>query len=371
MATATESAPAPAETRTHKACVYDKPGSCSIEVRDVPTPEPGPGEVLVKLTHSGVCHSDYGIMMNTWLHLPFPTQEGQVGGHEGVGFMVEKLGPGTKSEGHKVGDRVGIKWVSAACLSCPPCLEGMEGVCFNQKISGYYTPGTFQQYVIGPANYVTPIPASLPGELAAPMLCAGVTTYAALRKSGAESGQWVVISGAGGGLGTIATSLGAHAMGFRIIGIDMPSKKEVVLESGAEHFIDVTAFDDGSIGKEVKRLTGYGAKAVIACTASNKAYGQALSMLRFGGTLVCVGMPEGEPVPIANAFPTAMVANMHKIVAVAVGNRREAAETLEMASRGVVKFPSKTVGMKDLQSVFEEMGNGKLMGRVVLDLSIE
>ncbi|KAI8626652.1 alcohol dehydrogenase-like protein [Xylariaceae sp. FL1651] len=356
--------------KTHKACVYDKPGSCSIAVRDVPTPEPGPGEVLVKLTHSGICHSDYGIMMKTWKHLPYPTPEGQVGGHEGVGF-IEKLGDGSERAGVKVGDRVGIKWVSSACLACPPCLEGMEGVCFNQKISGYYTPGTFQQYVIGPANYVTPIPESLPGELAAPMLCAGVTTYAALRRCGAESGQWVVVSGAGGGLGTVATSLGARAMGFRVIGIDMPGKRDGVLESGAEHFIDITAFDDGTIGKEVKRLTGYGAKAVIACTASNKAYGQALSMLRFGGTLVCVGMPEGDPVPIANAYPSAMVAKMHKIVSVAVGNRREAAETLEMATRGVVKFPVRTVGMKDLQSVFDDMGQGKLVGRVVLDLASE
>jgi len=95
------------------------------------------------------------------------------------------------------------------------------------------------------------------------MLCAGVTTYAALRKSGASAGQWIVISGAGGGLGTVATSLGARGMGYRVIGIDMPAKRESVLESGAEHFIDASAFDDASIGKEVKRLTGHGAAAVI------------------------------------------------------------------------------------------------------------
>ncbi|KAI3324785.1 alcohol dehydrogenase-like protein [Xylariaceae sp. AK1471] len=354
--------------KTHKACVYDKPGSCSIAIDDVPTPEPAPGEVLVKLTHSGVCHSDYGLMMNTWKHLPAPTQAGQIGGHEGLGFIA-KLGDGSEKTGLKVGDRVGIKWVSSACLACPPCTEGLEGLCFNQKISGYYTPGTFQQYAIGPANYVTPIPTSLPGELAAPMLCAGVTTYSALRKSGALSGQWVVISGAGGGLGTVATSIGSRGMGFRIIGIDMPSKKEGVMESGAEHFIDASAFDDDGIAKEVKRLTGHGAAAVIVCTASNKAYAQALPMLRFGGSLVCVGMPEGDPEPIANAFPAVMIPKHHKIVTSAVGNRREAIETLEMAARGVVKFPVRTVGMGELQSVFEDMGKGKIIGRVVLDLS--
>lgn len=96
------------------------------------------------------------------------------------------------------------------------------------------------------------------------MLCAGLTTYAALRKCGAKSGQWVVISGAGGGLGTVATSIAARGMGFRVIGIDTGSKKQAVLDSGAEHFIDVTAHDDDSVGKAVKDLTGHGAKAVIA-----------------------------------------------------------------------------------------------------------
>ncbi|KAI0443227.1 alcohol dehydrogenase-like protein [Xylaria telfairii] len=354
--------------KTHKACVYDKPGSCSIAIQDVSTPEPGPGEVLVKLTHSGVCHSDYGIMMNSWKHLPFETSPGQVGGHEGLGHIV-KLGDGSETAGVKVGDRVGIKWVASACLTCPPCTEGMEGLCFKQKISGYYTPGTFQQYVLGPANYVTPVPESLPGEFAAPMLCAGVTTYAALKKCGANPGQWIVISGAGGGLGTIATSIAAGGMGFRVIGIDMPNKRESVLEGGAEHFIDLTAFDDEGIGKEVMKLTGLGAAAVIVCTANNRAYAQAMSMLRFGGSLVCVGMPEGEQVPIATAFPTFIVKGQHKIVGSAVGNRQEAIETLEMARRGVIKMPVRTVSMGELQSVFEEMGQGRIIGRIVLDMS--
>jgi propanol-preferring alcohol dehydrogenase len=108
----------------------------------------------------------------------------------------------------------------------------------------------------------------------------------------------------------------------------------------------------------------------LQCTASNKAYAQAIPMLRFGGTLVCVGIPEGDAMPIANAFPSHMIAQQHKIVSSAVGNRREAIETLEMAARGVVKFPVRTVGMGELQSVFEEMGEGKLIGRVVLDFSL-
>ncbi|KAK7943249.1 uncharacterized protein PG986_012362 [Apiospora aurea] len=363
--------------KTHKACVYSKPGSCSIAIREVETPDPGPGEVLVQLTHSGVCHSDYGVMMNTasWAHLPFPTQEGQVGGHEGVGF-VAKVGDGAGSAGVKVGDRVGIKWVSSACLACrrhwlalllSPCARGGKEERPLTQIDPPENQRILHAWHISAIRDWTR--QSLPGELAAPMLCAGVTTYAALRKSGASSGHWVVIAGAGGGLGTVAVSLGAKAMGYRVIGVDAPSKKDVVLDSGAQHFIDVTAHDDDSIAAEVKKLTGHGAKAVIVCTGSNKAYGQALGMLGFGGTVVCVGMPEGDPEPIARSYPAAMVAKQASIVASAVGNRRETAEVLDFATRGLVKFPVKTVGMGELQSVFESMGKGEIIGRVVLDLS--
>ena len=143
-------------------------------------------------------------------------------------------------------------------------------------------------------SYVTPIPDELSSADAAPMLCAGVTTYAALRKSKVKSGEWVIISGAGGGLGHIACQLASRGMAMRVVGIDAPAKKNVVIECGAEHFIDVTAHDDKSIVEEVMKVTGgLGASGVIVCTASNKAYSQALDFLRFDGTLVCVGMPEG------------------------------------------------------------------------------
>lgn len=309
-----------------------------------------------------------GVMENSWRGLPYPTQPGQVGGHEGVG-IVHKLGPGSESGRVKVGDRVGIKWIAYACGSCPACHEQRDGVCFNQKISGYYYPGTFQQYALAPANYVTPIPDALSSEDAAPMLCAGVTTYSALRKSDAKSGQFVVIAGAGGGLGHLACQIGSRGMALRIIGIDHGSKEKLVKDCGAEHFIDITKFDDKTIAEEVKRLTGgLGASAVIVCTASNNAYAQALDFLRFGGTLVCVGMPEGDSQPIAKAFPAAMVAMEHNIKGSAVGNQREALEVLDMASRGIVKTNLRVEKMDQLTSIFKEMSEGKMQGRVVLDL---
>lgn len=305
--------------------------------------------------------------------LPYSTQSGQIGGHEGVG-TVASLGPGTETSNLKVGDRVGIKWVASACGNCPPCSAGIEALCANGKISGYYHPGTFQQYALSPAHYVTPIPDGLPSDLAAPMLCGGVTVYSALRKSRAEAGDWVVISGAGGGLGHLACQIGSRGMGFRIIGIDAGEKEQLAKDCGAEAFVDVTKFDKEETGteqiaKQIKDLTGgLGAAAVLVCTSSNAAYAQALEFLRYNGTLVCVGVPEHDPVPIANAFPSLMVAKQLTITGSVVGTRKEAIETLELAASGVVKTHFRVEPMERLTSVFEEMHAGKLQGRVVLDL---
>jgi propanol-preferring alcohol dehydrogenase len=316
-------------------------------------------------THSGVCHSDLGVMTNSWKSLPFPTPAGQVGGHEGVGKVV-KLGPGAEAI-VKIGDRVGIKWLASICGNCPGCLEGIDASCAAAKVSGYYTPGTFQQYVVSPANYVTPIPDSLDSAEAAPMLCAGVTVFSALRKAGLEPGQTVVILGAGGGLGHLGVQIAAKGMNYRVIGVDSDAKKDLVLASGAEHFIPLSV---GNTTKAVLDLTnGIGAHAVIVTTAANGAYAESPLMLKFGGTVVCVGVPEGESVPIATAFPGLIVTKSLKIVGSAVGNRKEAIDTLDMAARGIVKTHFRTEKMDKLTDVFEDMHAMKLQGRVVLDLT--
>ncbi len=169
----------------HRAVVYDNPGHVSTAVETVETPRPGPGQVLVKLSHSGVCSSDHGIMTMQWPNLP-PTPKGQVGGHEGVGAIVA-FGPGAETATSlKLGDRVGIKWIASICGTCITCLSGRDAMCPKSTVSGLITPGTFQQYALAPVNYVTPIPDGVPSDLAAPLLCGGVTVYAALKKSGAK-----------------------------------------------------------------------------------------------------------------------------------------------------------------------------------------
>lgn len=222
---------------------------------------------------------------------------------------------------------------------------------------------------------MTPIPDSLPSDAAAPMLCAGVTVYSALKRSKTQPGNWVVISGAGGGLGHLAVQLASKGMGLRVIGIDHGSKEALVKASGAEHFVDITKFpkDDKftAISAHVKSLTsgGLGAHAVIVCTASNIAYAQSVQFLRFNGTVVCVGIPEHEPVPVATAFPGLLINGQYNITGSIVGNRTEAIETLEFASRGIMQAHFQTKKMDSLIDVFHEMHEGKLQGRVVLDLS--
>lgn len=156
-------------------------------------------------------------------------------------------------------------------------------------------------------------------------------------------------------------------MGFRVIGIDAGTKKDLAMQCGAEVFIDHEKQD---VEEEVKKVTnGLKAQAVLILNAANAAYAQGLDLLRFGGTLVCVGLPEGELKPIAKAFPQMMVVKAQTIRGVAVGDRREAIETLEFAERGIVKTHYRVEKMDKLTQIFEEMDRGELKGRVVLDLS--
>ncbi len=195
-----------------------------------------------------------------------------------------------------------------------------------------------------------------------------MTVYSALRKANAQSGNWVVIMGAGGGLGHLAVQISSKAIAHRVIGIDHSSKKDIVMDSGAEHFLPVDGTEN--MAEAVKALTGgLGAHAVVVCTANNNAYAQSLELLRFHGRVVCVGIPEGDVVPMKTATPGLMVGKSLQIVGSAVGSRKEAIETMDFAARGIVKTHYRTEKMDKLTDVFNEMHEGKLQGRVVIDLS--
>lgn len=289
--------------RQAKAIIYSNPGTTATKIIDIDVPEPQAGEVLVHITHSGVCHTDYSLATSSLGHVRLA--EGQVGGHEGVGIVV-KLGPGVTAR--QLGDRVGIKWIASSCLTCESCLYGYESKCTKRKVSGLGHPGTFQQYLVTNAQYATPIPESVDSAKAAPLLCAGITVYVALQRAELVPGQWVAISGAGGGLGSLATQY-AKTMGLLVLGIDHTSKAEFCKNNGTEAFLDFTKLDDKGLAEEAKRLTDGGVHAILVCNSSAKSYDNSLDLLRYGGTLVCVGLPEGTTAPIAAAIPSNMIMN--------------------------------------------------------------
>ncbi|KAF4443390.1 hypothetical protein F53441_11439 [Fusarium austroafricanum] len=350
----------------HRGAVYDKPGKLSTKIIDIETPHPSDGEALVKLSHSGVCHSDLSIMTNSW-GFPIPVAETQVGGHEGIGTIVG-LGKQAETHGFAIGDRVGVKWLRDICGSCVYCIAGEDGLCAKQSVSGLFHPGTFQQYVAVPAGYLTPIPEGLSSEVAAPMLCAGLTSYAALRRANSKPGDWLVVSGAGGGLGHLVTQLASKVFGYRVIGIDQGSKADIVKDSGAEMFIDAMSSADNLVCQVKKITDDLGAHVVVVCASSNAAFSQGLELLRPCGTLVGVGMPGGKPTAIASATPGLIVKKQLRIVGSILGNRQDAIDVLNLAARGVITVHHQTRPLEDLTQIFREMESGDLVGRAVVDL---
>ncbi|KAJ5394971.1 uncharacterized protein N7487_009274 [Penicillium crustosum] len=335
-----------ASPKTHMAMVYDQPGKVSIKRISIETPEPGAGQVLVRLTHTGVCHSDHGLMTNAWARYPRPTLAGQIGGHEGVGYVV-RLGTGLEGSSIMLGTRVGVKFV--------------------HNISGYYTPGTFQEYCLAPANYVTPIPDEVQSHLAAPLLCAGLSAYSALKKARVSPGDWVVVFGAGGGVGHLVCQMAARVFSLRVIGIDFKEKETLVRSCGVETYLALE--ETKSLVNSVKAETNeLGAAAALVCTGEDSAYSQALDMLRFNGVLVVVGVQEGKERPIENACPNAFLFNQSMIVGSSVGNYGEAVEVMNLARRGLIQTHVQVDKLDNLQAVFELMEKQEIRGKVVLEI---
>jgi propanol-preferring alcohol dehydrogenase len=345
------------------AAVVPKPGA-PIEIREnYPVKQPDelkPGECLIKMHCSGVCHTDLHVKKDDW---PISGVTPLVGGHEGVGEIIA-IGKHTQESPVKIGDRVGIKWLAYSCLQCEFCRKGLEQDCIRVKNSGFTVDGTFSEYVVSWVNHVTPIPDGLPSADAASVLCAGVTVYRAIKYSQTQQGDWMVLPGAGGGLGHLAIQY-AVARGLRVIAIDSgEDKKQLVLSLGAEAWIDFKETQD--LVADVKRLTGgLGAHSAVVTTASPSGYTQAVDYLRPGGTLMAVGLP-GSATLEASIFFT--VLKSISIIGSYVGNRQDSIEAIDIAARGKVKVVFKQQRLADLKEVYEGLEAGTVAGRVVLDM---
>ena len=342
-------------TKTMKAAVVEKFGE-PLNIREIAIPEPGRGEVLVEIVASGVCHTDVHAADGDW---PVKPTVPFVPGHEGAG-VVAKLGPGVSHL--KEGDRVGIAWLHSACGHCEFCLTGWETLCPSQQMSGYTVNGSFAQFALGNASYVGHIPDKLSFVDAAPILCAGVTTYKGLKQTQARPGEWVVISGVGG-LGHVAVQY-AKAMGLHVAAVDIgPEKMQLARKLGAEITVDAKQEDPV---QAIQKQIG-GAHGVLVTAVSLNAFKQAVGMTRRGGTCVLNGLPPGEfPISIFG-----LVLNGQTVRGSIVGTRKDMEEALEFAAEGKVKATIELQPLGSVNEVFERLKNGKVNGRVVLDIAAE
>jgi propanol-preferring alcohol dehydrogenase len=323
-----------------------------LTIEELPTPAPGPGEVLVKVEATGVCHTDLHAARGDWPvkpRLPF------IPGHEGVGF-VAALGAGVT--GVKEGDAVGVPWLHSACGRCSYCLSGWETLCEAQRNTGYSVNGTFADYVVAKADFVGHLPANPDFAALAPILCAGVTTYKGLKETEARPGEWVVISGIGG-LGHVAVQY-AKAMGLHVVAVDVDEAKLALARRlGADIAID--GRDAGAVAAVI-RETGGGAHGVLVTAVSNPAFAQAIAMVRRRGTVALVGLPPGDfPLPI---FP--VVLKRITVRGSIVGTRQDLAEAIAFAAEGKVRANISVEPLTAVNDVFERMAAGRIEGRVVL-----
>jgi propanol-preferring alcohol dehydrogenase len=349
--------------KTQKAAVFRQKGG-PVRIEAVPVTQPEDlkvGEALVKVDYSGVCHTDLHAMLGDW---PLPNKLPLIGGHEGAGTIVA-LGEHSDTD-LKVGDRVGIKWIAHSCNKCVFCRQGYEPLCKSAQCSGFSVDGSFQQYAVSFTSQLSKIPDGLSLADAAPILCAGVTVYKALKESNAKPSEWIAIPGAGGGLGHLALQY-ADFMGLKTIAIDTGAEKKALCEKlGAAAWIDFKETSD--IVKAIQDATpdGHGPHAAMVAAAGAAAYEQALEYVRPHGTVVAVGLPPDSKIQ-ADVFFTVFFSK--RIVGSYVGNRQDATEALEIAAMGRVKTLYKILPLSALPQVYDDMHSGTLTGRVVLDLN--
>src|SRR6202041_3550988 len=339
-------------TQTMQAGVVEQFGQ-PLVLREWNIPTAGPGQIVVKTEACGVCHTDLHAASGDWPlkpTLPF------IPGHEAIGIVTE-VGTGVTIV--KEGDRVGVPWLFSACGHCEYCLSAWETVCPDAQFGGYTSNGGFAEYILADPDYVALVPAGLSAIEAAPLICAGVTTYKGIKQTEARPGEWVAISGVGG-LGHLAVQY-AKAMGLLVCAIDIDDGKLAHAKAlGADLVVNARAGDPGAA---LKKETGGGAHGVLITAPSLSAFKQGVGMTRKRGTCVLVGLPPGDfPVPLFD-----IVANCITIRGSLVGNREDMAETLAFAAEGKVKANIELQPLSAINDIFDRLEHGKVAGRVVLD----
>lgn len=325
-----------------------------LVIEDVPKPTPGANEVVVKVVSSGLCHTDIHAAHGDWPvkpTLPF------IPGHEGVGY-VESAGNAVKHI--KEGDLVAMPWLGYACGHCEHCVGGWETLCESQLNMGYSMNGGYAEYTKAYADYVSVLPKGVDPFDASPLTCAGVTTYKAVKVSGAKPSDLVAVFGLGG-LGHMAMQY-AKTAGATVVAVDLLDERlNTAKELGADYTVNPRSEDPIQY---IKKLGG--ADVTISTAVSPKAFEQGYQALRRGGTIVFVALPADNYVQLP-IFET--VLNGITVVGSIVGTRVDLQETFELHAAGKTRVLYEKRVIDDVNSAFQEVEEGTMKTpRLVFDL---
>jgi alcohol dehydrogenase, propanol-preferring len=324
-----------------------------LTIEDVARPKPDAHEVLIEVEACGVCHSDLHVADGDWPQIVPITKKPLILGHEIAGRVVEKGASVTHLE---LGDRVGVPWVHWTCGECEFCREGNENLCVKQQITGVTVDGGYAEFVKAPASHALKIPDGLSSIDAAPLFCAGVTVYRALKHAKIQPGQRLAVFGVGG-LGHLAVQIG-KGLGATVSAIDVSEEKlEQARGLGASVTLNAA---NVNVVKELRRAGGV--HAAIVTSAAKTAYDAAFPSVRAGGILLVVGLPsESLCFP-----PILMAASEIRIKASSVGTRQDMRELLVMAAAGKVRCEVATRPLTQVNEVLEQLRRGQVYGRLAL-----
>jgi alcohol dehydrogenase, propanol-preferring len=325
----------------------------ALRIEEVPDPSLEADEVLIRVEACGVCHSDLHIADGDFPGFKAITKNPLIPGHEVVGRVVRK---GASVAHLAVGDRVGVAWLHASCGACEQCREGLENLCRKGVVTGLMVDGGYAQLMRAKASHALPIPDALTSVEAAPLFCAGVTVYRALRNARAGPGQRVAVFGVGG-LGHLAVQI-AKAFGAEVMALDVAEDKLALAAAlGAAKTFNAA---DPDATRTIRKIGGV--HVAVVASAAKAAYDAALKCLRPAGTLAVVGLPAESL-----AFSAlALVTGEARIIGTAVGTRDDVRAVLDLAAAGKLRCRTRTEPLERVNDVFERMRRGGIAGRVVL-----
>lgn len=322
----------------------------NFELVERPIPEPGPGTIRIKVQACGICHSDILAKEGLWPGISYP----RVPGHEIAG-VVDAVGPDVTQ--WKAGQRVGVGWHGGYCGQCDNCRRGNLFACITGQVTGITFDGGYQEYMIAPTSAVARMPEGLTPVEAAPLMCAGITTFNSLRNSGAVPGDLVAVLGLGG-LGHLGTQY-ARKMGFKTVAIARGKDKEpLARELGATHYIDSTASDPAA---ELQKLGG--AKVILATVTEGKAMTSAMGGLGINGKLIVLGAANSIEVN-----PILLISGKRSIQGWYSGTSIDSQDTLDFSVQAGVRSMNEIYPLEKAAEAFERMISGKARFRVVLTM---